>query len=365
MQNLFRILTLLGGFCLGYFIRDIGFDQTNKHLDKNNSVAESELENYHRVSSAQKDITPTRQSSNCQYIYTLAVPEEQVPEILEVMPEEASVNHVDEQLSGFLDYSLLQNKSYEEITSSEEYQELISLFSSEPEARERAMEHFLAVSETPMGQALSTALGLSKGDFESPQIQEAAIQLLQEGSAEQRLNALRILGPTGHNQNTRATVLDILKFDLQADAELTMAAISSLNRQGVVSQTAREEVVEAVVPYIYNQNPQVRQNSLQILLQWASHDESILHTFVEATHDPDPGVRSLAFSALGQGGLDYESVRAPALSALQDPNENPNVKAAALQALEGFPLDEQALKVYQASLSSSVYEQPSIEAGFN
>ncbi|NJA07156.1 HEAT repeat domain-containing protein [Methylococcaceae bacterium WWC4] len=258
----------------------------------------------------------------------------------------------------------LESKPNEEIRDSKEFQQLLYLLTSDPLARKGLLERFMSVSGTPLGDALSLALAMSVVGRETPEVKAAATQLLRSGTAEQRLNALQMLGQVdGNDGNIRSAVLDILRNDADANPKLAAAAITALGRKGVVSQGDYQAMVDTIAPLMHSKDPQVRQASLQMLSQWADRDATALQTFTEAAYDADVGVRAAAVAALGQGGFDYQSVRDTLISALQNPGENPSVKVAAQQALQGFPLDEQALTIYQAYASESLNQQSGV--GFN
>lgn len=372
LLKFYSVASLLAAFLSGYFVRNFeleGHSTNEVKIAKNNSLASIQPVRQNKLL-INPDITKisqqSRKSQNNNYINSLPNPICQLAEIPEQLPDDINDNRSTEELAwellGSIGSLASLDKTYDEIRDGKEFQQLLSLLSADPVARNLVLEQFLQVSGTPLGKTLSLALGQSRGDTELPQIKEAAVRLLRDGSAEQRINALQMLGHSSQDKDTRPMVLDILRNESQVNPEMAIAAMSTLSRQGIASQTDQQEVVSAVAPLIHSQDSQVRQNSLQLLAQWAGHDKSTLQTFTEATYDASPEVRSLALATLGRGGFDYNNVRDPLLSALQNPNEDQNVKAAALQALEGFPLDAQAFEIYQAHLSSTLYQQPEIEA---
>ncbi|WFP48566.1 HEAT repeat domain-containing protein [Methylomonas sp. EFPC3] len=278
--------------------------------------------------------------------------------------DDALQNQSVEQLLETIESFSLQDKPNEEIRDSKEFQQLLYLLTSDPLARKGLLERFMSVSGTPWGDTLSLALAMSVVGRETPEVKAAATQLLRSGTAEQRLNALQMLGQVdGNDGNIRSALLDILRNDADANPKLATAAMATLSQKGMVSQEDYQAVADAIVPLAHSQDPQVRQSSLQILSQWAGRDATALQTFTEAAYDADARVRALAVAALGQGGFDYQSVRDTLISTLQNPAEASYVKAAAQQALEVFPLDEQALTIYQVYASESLSQQSS--AGFN
>ncbi|TPQ24976.1 hypothetical protein C2U68_17530 [Methylomonas koyamae] len=270
------------------------------------------------------------------------------------------------ELLGALDAKLAQNPDMDALRNSPEFQQLIAHLQSDPAARNQVISQFLHASGTDLGNTLSEILAMSGGVEVMPELKDAASQLLRDGNDEQRLNALQLIGgAAGNDPKLRSQVIDMLHKVADSDPRLASAAISSLNRQGVSTRTEHQDVIRAVSPLAASADPEVRRNSLQVLTQWTGKDQSTLEIFTKAARDSDTGVRSLAVSALGNGSFSYENVRDSLLAVLQNPSEDLKVQAAAQQALSSFPLDEQALKIYQEYMASVKTEGGSASGAFN
>lgn len=257
-----------------------------------------------------------------------------------------------------------QAKAPEEIRDTQEFQQFLSSLAGDQTARKNLLERFLKVSATPFGKVLSLALAMSAVGPEIPEIKTAAMELLQNGNAEQRLNALQLLEQSSTNEaGVRAVALDILRHNADANPQLAKAAMATVSQKTVVSQGEYQEVLGTVAPLLHSEDPQIRQASLALLSQWASRDPSAQQTILEAARDADPDVRSLAISTLGKVGFDFSRVRDTLLSTLQNPDEAPGVKIATQQALEAFALDEQALAIYQAHMANPANQ--AAQVGFN
>ncbi|NOT85044.1 MAG: HEAT repeat domain-containing protein [Methylococcaceae bacterium] len=360
---------LLAAFLSGYFMRDLGSEQQSSLASAGEANAVSVADNSSKTQKSEaakqnKIVQLVQASQTNAYKNTVPVFINQSVQTAEQQPVITVQIQSAEQLLVTIESLSAQQKAPAEIRDSKEFQQLLSLLATDPIARRDLLERFLKVSGTPLGDTLSLALAMSGGGQEIPEIKAAAVQLLRSGTAAQRLNALQLLGQTnGTEPGVRAMVLDILRHESNANPQLAMAAMATFSQKGVVSQGEYQEVMGTIVPLLHSEDPQVRQSSLQVLSQWAGRDQAALQTFTEATHDADPGVRSLAITTLGQGGFAYNSVRDTLLSALQNPDEAPIVKAATQQALEGFPLDEQALAIYQAHISNPMNQQTQV--GFN
>ena len=351
-SQLYTMTLLTAAFLSGYFIRDIGYEKPSssilKEKDSQKLMAKSQSPESIPTKKVVTLATPPKISTVPQFVPKLVV-----PETIQV------VNNTETQQDTYTLLALMENRAgqqatFEKIRDSNEYQLLISKLQADPTARIEVLDRFLKSSGTPLGKTLSLALTSSGISSEMPELKAATEQLLRTGSAEQRLDALQILGESAiSDPQTRATVLEVLRKDSLANPQLAASALSALDRRGISSQVEHQAVVNTVLPFTQNEDPWVRQSSLEVLAQWASHDPNTLQAFTKATQDSDLGVRSAAVSALGRGGFAYEQVRDPLLAAFQNPNEDISVRAAAQQALENYPLDDEALKIYQGQISSS------------
>ncbi|MEQ1638944.1 MAG: HEAT repeat domain-containing protein [Methylococcales bacterium] len=360
---------LVAAFLSGYFVRDLKPGQQSSLATAGEvnavSVADNPLKPQKPETAKQNKIVQLVQTSQTNtYKNTVPVFVSQSAPAAEQQVVDPVQQQSAEQLLGTIESLSGQQKTPEEVRDSKEFQQLLSLMATDPITRKGLLERFLKVTGTPFGDVLSLALAMSGGGQEIPEIKTAAVQLLQSGNTQQRLNALQLLGQANTLEpGARAMVLDILRHDANTNPQLAKAAMATFSQKGVVSQGEYQEVMGTIVPLLHSEDPQVRQSSLQVLSQWAGRDQAALQTFTEASHDTDPGVRSLAITTLGQGGFAYNSVRDTLLSVLQNPDEAPVVKAATQQALEGFPLDEQALAIYQAHISNPLNQQTQV--GFN
>jgi HEAT repeats len=354
--NLFLCMALIVAFLLGFYIRDNWFGQHVAKPIKNVEAKPLPTIGINTKKQETAAINPdiaklieenTYLTANCNSAATLV--EGLVQQNLSTPSKSAS------ELLTTLESLSAQKKTVDDLQASTEFQQLMALIQADPSATKLVMERFLEVAGTPLGDLLSSALLASGGSFDA---QAVAVQLLRDGTPQQRVGALSMLGQVGgtHDAHTRAMVLDILQNDSGANTELAVAALSTLNRVGdVISLTEQQDVVETITPLLHAQDPQLRETSLLMLSQWAGHDEAALQTFTEAANDTNQAVKVAAISALG--GFSFEDVRDTLLSKIQNPNEDFDVKNAAQAVLGTFPLDDQALKVYKEfNPNSSPYE---------
>lgn len=244
---------------------------------------------------------------------------------------------------------LAQKKAVEEIQADDAYQQLMMLMQTEPAARQLVSERFLGVAGTPLGDLYTLAMASSGG---AEEINSVATQLLRDGTRQQRLSALKILESSLQDSSTRAMVLNLLNNDKGADVQLSQAALSTLTRLGgIVSVAEQQEVVDTLTSYLHSPNPELRQTSLMLLGQWDRNGEITRKVYVDAAHDANPQVRAIAISGFAQGNFAFEDVRDTLLSSLQNPKEDINVRLAAQQVLQLYPLDEETIKILQASIS--------------
>jgi len=271
------------------------------------------------------------------------------------------------QLLAALEDKAGQGLSYEALRDGEEFQRIMAQLQSDPAARQQVLAQVMKFSGTPLGKTLSLALATSGVAVSMPKLKTAAVQLLRKGSEEQRLDALQLLGATAsYDAPTRAGVLDVLRGDGAANSELAVAAMANLVKQsGGASPAEQQEIVKAVYPFVGSGDPQLRLNGLQVLSTLAGSDPDAQRIFAEGVNDADPDVRRWVIAAMGNGEFAYDSVREPLLATLQNPDEDPAVKAVAQRALERFPLDEQAQQIYQEHLASESYQAPTGGFGFN
>lgn len=244
-----------------------------------------------------------------------------------------------------LESLLAQDKTVEELQASAELQQLMMVMQSDPAAQKRVAERFLAVAGTPLAEVLAMALA-SSGGAEATVV---AAQLLREGTRQERLSALSMLGQMGGLQDsaTRTMVLDVLNNAAGTDVDLSLAALANLYRQGgVISATEQQDVVDSVLPLLHSHDSRLKEASLGVISEWANADDA-LKVFTEAANDPDESVRATAIANLSRSKFNFDGVRDTLLTKLQNPKEAIGVKNAARQALETYPLDEEALKIYK------------------
>lgn len=344
--NLFLCMALIVAFLLGFYIRDNWFGQHVAKPIKNVEAKPLPTIGINTKKQETAAINPdiaklieenTYLTANCNSANS---PAEDL-----VSPNVSTPSKPTPELLTTLESLSTQKKTVDDLQASAEFQQLMALMQADPAATKLVMERFLEVAGTPLGDMLSSALLASGGAFDA---QAVAVQLLRDGTPQQRVGALSMLGQVGGTQDaqTRAMVLDILQNDSGANTKLAVAALSTLNRVGdVISLTEQQDVVETITPLLHAQDPQLRETSLLMLSQWAGHDEAALQTFTEAANDTNQAVKVAAISALG--GFSFEDVRDTLLSKIQNPNENFDVKNAAQAVLGTFPLDDQALKVYK------------------
>lgn len=362
--SLFSVCAM--AFLAGYFIRQSGLELSGNNLAKGSEpkvLAGALLPNKAAVSKQDKLIflSPANQTNKDQQANAFVAGNLPVQPVTTIEDRRSAA-----ELMALIELQARQGLSHDEIRSHPEFDLLVSRLQADSSARLQLLQQFMKVSGSPLGRTLSQVLAMSSLGTDSPELKAAALQLLRDGSTEQRLNALQILGSVGGNEQlTRARVLDVLSMDANTNPTLAIAALSTLNRQGVVSQADRQAVLKTVFPFTKSSDPQVRNTSLQMLSLWAGSDPAALQTFTEAASDADLNVRSFAVSALGQGKFTYPQVRDTLLSVLQNPDENVDVKASAQQVLEAYPLDEQALAVYQAHVTNPQNQAPTAELGFN
>lgn len=362
LNRIASLTALTVAFMSGYFVGDRGSDRTNSNQAK--TVGGDATAVKVSQSPRQNNLIQAAQARGANIsANTVSEITSELAGDLQSQSDDFSRNPSAAELLATMESLVLKHKSDEEIRGTKEFQQLLSLLAADPGARKRVLERLLNVNGTSLGDTLSQALALSGGQ-DIPEIKAAATRLLRGGTAEQRLNALQMLGQaSGNDPSIRSSVLEILRSEAGTNPKLAMAAMSSLSQKGVVSQGDYQAVVGSIALFVHSQDPEVRQTSLQALSNWSDPDPAALQTFTEAAYDSDAGVRALAVSVLGQGGFDYESVRDTLISTLQNPTEDLSVKAAAQQALGHFPLDEQALAIYRAYASDSVNHQSSM--GFN
>ncbi|NOT85138.1 MAG: HEAT repeat domain-containing protein [Methylococcaceae bacterium] len=335
-------------FLSGYFIRDLGIGQQSADPAKSGQFYTLAANGSH--SSQPKIPNIAKYNKIVQLTQSSLAHNTPNPRNSSAQPvNEIGDNRSVSELLAAMEAHVAQDQTYEELRDGDEFHLLLSRLESDPATRIQVSEQLMRSIGTPLSQIFGQALAMSGGAIATPEIKAVAAQLLRDGSVEQRLNVLQMLGQVNYDAQIHTMALDVLRKDSLENPRLAVAAMSTLNRQDLATQVEYQEVVSSVLPFIHSPDPQVRQSSLQVLSQWAGRDQAALQTFIEATHDADPEVRSLAITTLGQGGFAYSSVRDTLLSTLQNPNEDPSVIAATQQALKEFPLDEQALSIYQAN----------------
>lgn len=89
-------------------------------------------------------------------------------------------------------------------------------------------------------------------------------------------------------------------------------------------------------------------DALKLLLHSQDKNKGVLlKAFADAINDADPYIREQAVLMLILAKFAFAEVRDILLPVLQNPNEELTIKATALNAFEFFPLEEQAIQIYQ------------------
>lgn len=258
-----------------------------------------------------------------------------------------------------------QGLDHEELLNSEHYQLLMAKLQSDPAARRAVLQRIMTSSGTPLGKTLTLALATSGGGVGMRDLKGAAEWLLKNGDSEQRAEALQLLGATpSYTPQARAVLLEALKRD-GGNPEVAVAAMANLVRQGGASESERQAIIKDVTPFVASDDARVRLNGYQVLAKWGAHDPDALQTLTDVTSDPDPNVRRWVISAFGNGEFAYENVRATLLETLQNPDEEPEIKAVAQGTLTRFTLDEPAQAAVQQQWVSEGYRPPPSGFGFN
>ncbi len=286
---------------------------------------------------------------------------EDASEVMKENPEPLSVG----EILLALDDLAGQGLSHEELLNGENYQLLMAKLQSDPATRQAVLARLMKTSGTPLGKTLALAVATSGAGVGMSTLKGSAEWLLKHGSSEQRAEALQLLASTpSYTPQTRAALLEALKRD-GSTPEVAVAAMDNLVRQGGASELERQAILKEVTPFVANDDSRVRLNGFQVIAKWGAQDPDAVQTLAQGANDPDPQVRAWVISAFGNGEFSYDSVRQPLLETLQNPDEEPAVKAAAQKALARFALDEQAQAALQHYMASESYQPAQSSLGFN
>lgn len=243
-----------------------------------------------------------------------------------------------------LEALLADPNAHSEAELSREAEKLATAINADKGERSLVVERFLQTLGTEEGSVLAAALG----GVDDPEVESAVVRLAEgTGTPTQRIAALELLSQAGNQSpTTRTALLGILDSNIQGDEQVTVATLSALGRRGATSISEQERVIGTTEPLVQSRNARIREQSLRILAEWAPHDEFLLRTLTTATQDPDAAVRSSALRLLADNGFRFDDVRDAITMRLQDPQEEPQVRLTAWQALETFPLDDQTYALY-------------------
>jgi hypothetical protein len=240
-----------------------------------------------------------------------------------------------------------------------ELQALAGGVSTDPDLRRRVLDRFMQTAGTEEGAILASTLGtVEDEDVETSLLGLAATA----AEPARRIAALEALSQSARlSLATRGSLMKMLAAGGEDDANVTVAALSALGKRGATSVSEQASVVETIKPLLRNVEPRVREQSLRALTEWAPNDETVRQAVLAAASDPDAAVRGSAVQMLGSNGFRFEDVRNVLIARLQDPQEDPQVRLSAWQALEAYPLDDQAYVAYSTFKSigaSDAVNQP-------
>jgi hypothetical protein len=205
----------------------------------------------------------------------------------------------------------------------------------DPQTIQKRLVEFRARAGTEEGSQLAVILG----EIHDPVVEEAALELAQSGSLEQRLAGLDLLDRLDiENPITQGAILEILRTD--GRTEIIHAALYALHR-GVPNPRETANVIQTLLPFAAHPDPEVRRRCVIALSEWGEPSIAL-----QALQDSSPDVRAGAAFALGQVRHAVPGMVDSLATCVANDHEDWAVREQAWRVLATFPLDERTYAVY-------------------
>jgi hypothetical protein len=205
-------------------------------------------------------------------------------------------------------------QGYDKQTNSQTRQLIVSLLSSVEKPEVLAFSKRLSLS-SDMDERKDGFAMLQNRSGDSPEVRAIILQGLSgEKTPEVIMLALGALKPPGSDGNNPS------QTNMQVpDAAAIVAQLQKLST---------------------NADADIRLQSILQLAEWDKSGSSQAQ-WSQALRDQSPQVRQAAVTAIAQSGIQSEAVKAALLGVANNPEENKDVRGAALQVLERFTLSKE------------------------
>jgi hypothetical protein len=181
----------------------------------------------------------------------------------------------------------------------------------------------------------------------APDVLEAALETAETARGGQRARAVELL--SWLPPDVRSFELAYKLARSEKDESIVVAALMALGPPEVPSAAESQKMVAWLDTFARHPAPRARAHAVQRLAEWDKTQTVSSARALEGLSDEAAVVRTAAVGAVMLGQLRSEPLKSALLRVLADPREEMTTRAAALQALEAFALDEEEHAAYVAA----------------
>lgn len=337
MKYLIWGVSLFVAFFMGFYAREL---RVENHVDKPNNISSAPEPMYaHKDQKVKVNNDKPAEITDKTFVTTQIVNGVNASVDIKSKSAEELIIAIEQ---------LLNKKEVIEVVDSAELHQLGNLVHSDPAALQYIIDHYMENVDTPLGDMLYRVFYFEP--LQNSQTMDLLKLNLATGTREQRLGTLQILSAIGDSgQYIRSEVLNILLSSTDVDNQMTMAALSALDRDGPISSSEQPEVVDTLSSLLKDKNPNVRVTSLEKLGDWGKQSDAAFEGIIGALKDNNRKVRLAAIEVLASygNGFPYENVRDIFVNTLQNPKEDREIRDKAFEALDSYTLDAKSYKYYE------------------
>lgn len=223
-------------------------------------------------------------------------------------------------------------------------EQLRKLANDDPAVMKQLMQRYDKETNSQLRQLIVSSLT----DVEKPEVLAFSKRLALSSDMDQRKDGFSMLqSRSGDSPEIRAIILQGLSGEKTPEA--IMLALAALKPPGSDGNNPSQTDIQppdaaAIVAQLQklssNADADIRVQSILQLAEWDKSGSSQAQ-WSQALKDQSPQVRQAAVTAIAQSGIQTEAVKAALLGVANNPEENKDVRGAALQVLERFTLSKE------------------------
>ena len=229
--------------------------------------------------------------------------------------------------------------------SDEEFIELKALLKNDVGMRLEILEEFRYSTDPARSKQLAALLG----DYDNPEIVQAAAELARSGdpvSQSAGLNLLNRLQP--HNDDARDIAIDLLSS--QHDPAALVATMNVLSTPAKTATAEQRQLINDNIGLLSSHHePRVRAHSLALIGRWDKNSPSSREALTKGLSDSDAKVRARATYGLKNINNPDHNMINGLLTIAENKSESRSTRYAAIGALRNMTLPPESIRRFRAA----------------